>query len=191
MALYEDSALYREGKLLVKNGKQLVIVPPPKDADLIALEIVIHDGAAAALLLGDQFFTDRFNGVMSRAAYTTFVDVPGVSYISTSSTYTISDSAHVQYFTQVELDSISNSTQSNPHQFPNNYIWITLIMDKQHYPKKFSFSYRRAWEVIQSNVTATLYGLGYRNGEGWTQILKSEQLNCDGSWNTFTFNYGE
>lgn len=189
MALYEDSALYREGKLLVKDGKQLVVVPPPKDADLIALEIVIKDGAAADLLLGDQFITDRFNGVMNRVAYTTFVDVPGVSHISTSSTYVIT--TPVQYFTQAELDGISNATQSNPHQFPNSYRWITLIINKQYYPQKFSFGYRRAWEVIQSEVIATLYGLGSINGEGWTHILKQEQLNCDGDWHAFTFNYGE
>lgn len=187
MALYEDSALYREGKLLVKDGKQLVIVPPPKDANLICLEITISDGAAADFLIGDQFFTDRFNGVMSRASYTTFVEIPGVSHIVTSSTYVLSNVTPVQYFTQAELDGISNATQSNPHQFPNSYRWISLIIDKQYYPKKFSFSYRRAWEVIQSSATATLYG----RSTGSTETLKTEQLNCDGDWHTFTFNYGE
>lgn len=187
MALYEDSALYREGKLLVKNGKQLVVVPPPKDANLICLEIYISDGAAADFLIGDQFITDRFNGVMSRASYTTFVEIPGESHIVTSSTYNLSGVTPVQYFTQAELDSIGNATQSNPHQFSNDYRWIKLIIDKQYYPKKFSFSYRRAWEVIQSSVTASLYGMS----AGVTETLKNEQLNCDGDWHTFTFNYGE
>lgn len=187
MALYEDSALYREGKLLVKDGKQLVIVPPPKDADLICLEISISDGAAANFIIGNQFFTDRFNGVMRRASYTTFVEIPGKSHIVTSSTYVLSKVTPVQYFTQAELDGISNATQSNPHQFPNSYRWIKLIIDKQYYPKKFSFSYKRAWEVIQSSVTATLYG----RSAGSTETLRTEQLNCDGDWHTFTFNYGE